>query len=443
MIAKRIKELEEKRGAKLKEANALIDTARKDNRELKAEELQKVEALHSEAEMIAKTAIAEARQLALETSKAPELTASEERDLAQFSLTRLVNRMATNERLDGAEAEQAQEGAKEAREAGITPRGVMVSAKALRRGAIGRGVEHRDMTAGTANQGGDTVVTDKIGLIDHLFNRNVVVSGGATVLSGLTGNIDLPRLVVGTAPTKKAENAVADEYTATVSKLSLQPRRLPTVIEVSNQLLKQSNVRSIDTFLQNHISRLISQIMETAFIHGGGTNEPTGILATTGIGAVFAGGAAADGTNANGAALVWADIVNLEKEVAIDNADIGRLAYLTNATQIGKAKQTARVSSTDSVFIVDDRAGKQVNGYGYLVSNNVSAALTKGAASTLSAWIFGNFEDFIVAQWGGVEFLVNPYSKDDSGLTRINAAVYYDGGVIRPVSFAAGDDFTA
>lgn len=442
MITKRIKELEEKRGAKLKEASALVNKARDEKRELSSEEIGKVEAFHAEAELCTRSIATEAKQLALESSKAPSLTPSEERDVASFSLTRLINRMANNQPLDGAEAEFAQEGDKEAREAGFAPRGVMVSAKALRRAALARG-ERRDMTATTANQGGDTVQTNKVGLIDHLFNRNVFVGAGATVLSGLQGNVDLPRAVVGTLPAKKAENAQADEYTATISKLSLQPRRLPTVLEVSNQLLRQSQVAGVDAFLQNHLAKALNQLIETAFIHGGGTNEPTGILATTGIGAVYAGGAATNGTNANGAALVWSDIVNLEKEVAIDNADIGNLAYLTNATQIGKAKATVRVSSTDSMFIVDDRFGRQVNGYQYLTSNNVSAALSKGTSSTLSAWIFGNFADFVIAQWGGIEFLVNPYSKDDYGLTRINAAVYYDGGVIRPVSFAAGVDFTA
>lgn len=439
MIANRIKELQEKRGAKLKEASALVEKARAEKRELNADELGKVEALHADAESCSKSVEAEARQLALESNKAPTYSPQEQRDIERFSLTRLVNTLSERGRLDGVEAEMVQEGGREAREAGITPKGHMVSAKVLRRSAI----EKRDMTATTANQGGDTIVTDKVGLLDHLFNRNVFVQAGATVMPGMQGNVDFPRIVAGTLPTKKTENATADEYTATIAKLSLQPRRLPTVLEVSNQLLKQSNVPGVDAFLQAHLAKALNQIMEVAFIHGGGTNEPTGILATSGIGAIFAGGAASDATNANGAALSWADMVNLEKEVAIDNADIGNLAYLTNATQVGKAKQTVRVASTDSMFILDDRFGRQLNGYNYLTSNNVSSSLTKGAASTLSAWIFGNFADFIICQWGGIEFLVNPYSKDDAGLTRINASVYYDGGVIRPVSFAAGDDFTA
>jgi len=443
----RLKELQEKRGAKAKEASAIINKARDEKRELTADEQTKVSAIHGEIESIDATIQTEVRQVAIEAQKAPVYSEQEKRDLSRFSLTNLVAQLSERGAagLEGIELEMTQEGLREARASGIAPRGVMVSAKALRFGAIGR--EARDMTAtGTTStagdQGGMVVQTNKLGLLDHLFNRNVLVQAGATVLTGLTGNIELPRIVVGTEPAKKAENAQADEYTATMAKLALQPRRLPTVIEVSNQLLKQGNV-SVDAFLQSHLDRLLRQVMEKALIHGGGTNEPTGILGTSGIGAIYAGAAAADNTNADGSGLVWSDIVNLEKEVAIDNADLGSLGYLTNATQIGKAKKTVRVSSTDSMFIIDDRFGRQVNGYNYFVSNNVSSALTKGSGTGLSAWIFGNFADLVIAQWGGIEFLVNPYSKDDYGLTRINAAVYYDGGVVRPVSFAAGDDFTA
>lgn len=445
----RIKELNEKRGAKLKEASAIVNKAREEKRELTADESQKLTGYHSEVDNIDSTLAAELRQAKLEGEKAPVYSSGEQRDLDGFSLSKFLNQLADGgaRSLDGIEAEMAQEGGREARDCGVSSKGVMLSAKVLRRSHLRLVAERRDMTATgttstTLDQGGMTIATEKLGLLDHLFNRSVLVQAGATVLNNLQGNIDLPRLVAGTVAAKKAENAQGDEYTATTAKLSLSPKRLPTVMEVSNQLLRQSSV-AIDGYLTNHLERMLRQVMDVALIHGGGTNEPTGILGTTGIGAIYAGAAAADNTNADGSGLVWADIVNLEKEVAIDNADIGSLGYLTNATQVGKAKKTVRVSSTDSMFILDDRFGRQLNGYNYFVSNSVSSALTKGSGTGLSAWIFGNFADLVIAQWGGIEFLVNPYTKDDYGLTRINAAVYYDGGVVRPVSFAAGDDFTA
>lgn len=438
-----LKVLSEKRGAKVKEANALLTTARTEKRELNADELTKVEGIQSEVELLDRQIQAEMRNLSQNATKAADLSPAEQRNVNMFSLSRLISRKAQGLPLEGAELEFTQEGDQEARESGISPQGVMIPNIVL------RNMNRRDLTATgttstTLDQGGMTVATDKGTLLEALFEKQVLVQAGATVLTGLVGNIDLPRIVKGTEPSEKAENAQATEYTPTTLMLSLSPNRLPTVVEVSNQLLRQSGNRSLDAFLQNHLTSQLRVRMEKKAIHGdGSSNTPTGILATTGIGAIYAGAAATDGTNANGAAPVWGDIINLEKEVAIDDADIGSLHYLSNPKVRGKLKQTVRVSSTDSMFVLDDRAGGMLNGYTPLWTNCVSSALSKGGSgAVLSAIIFGNFRDLILAQWGGIDILVNPFSKDDYGLTRINAAVYYSAGVVRPESFAAGDDFS-
>jgi HK97 family phage major capsid protein len=333
------------------------------------------------------------------------------------------------------------EGEREARDAGISRKGTMVSEKAFRK-------EYRDFTAtggSSGDQGGNTIVTNKGGLLDSLFDENVLAASGATVLTGLVGNLDLPRIVAGTKPAKKAENAQSDEYTATTALLSLTPKRLPTVLEVSSQLLKQTSP-SIDAFLQNHIRNNLLNVMEIAHINGGGTSEPTGILSgyDSTNNRVHAGGATVVGTNANGAAPVYNDFVRLASKVQIANALRGSLAYLINGKVEFVGKTTARIASTDSMTIIDDRAPGRINGFGYKLTNAAPSTLTKGASgAVLSAAIFGNFADYVIAQWGGIEFLVNPYTKDDLGLTRINAVVFYDGGVVRPASFAACVDMVA
>lgn len=364
------------------------------------------------------------------------LSRSDKRDVERFSLARLVRHLAEGrdpETLDGAEGEFAQEGRSEALASGIEvrSRSVMISSKAL------RNPELRDLTAtgGTnLNQGGMTIATNKMGLLDSLMNASVIRDLGATIMEDLVGNFDVPRIVDGTAPTHKAENAQAAEYSPTTTQVSFSPKRLPTVVEVSNQLLTQSNERALQAFLQNHLTRKLASLMEAAFINGVGSTDAEGILKTTGIGAVDAGTAGA---------VTYADIIALEKEVAVDNALLGQLAYLTNSKVLAGLKSTAKITSTDSMTIVDDRAGRVINGYPYAITNAVPSNLEEGSTDSLSALIFGNFQDYTAAFWSGVEFLVNPYSKDDYGLTRVNAAVYYDGHVIRPQSFAAKQNCVA
>jgi hypothetical protein len=76
-------------------------------------------------------------------------------------------------------------------------------------------------------------------------------------------------------------------------------------------------------------------------------------------------------------------------------------------------------------------------GYPYADTTNVPNDLTKGDGTALSALIFGNWADLYVGQWGGLDILVNPYTKAKEGLVEIVAEMYYDLEVARPVSFAA------
>jgi HK97 family phage major capsid protein len=430
-MSKRIKQLTETRGAKLKEARSIVEAAQKEERELSADELTKLDGLYSEAESTARTIQAEARQLAEEGRKL-DLNFTEQREIEQkFSLARMLGALSEGRPLDGMEAEMAAEGQKEARESGISSKGIIVPQWAIRLAT--RRSEQRDLTAtgGTSlNQGGMTIETDKAGLLDDLFNRSVLGRAGATFLPGLTGNIDIPRLVKGTAPAGKAENAQAAEYTATTAQLSLSPNRLPTVIEVSNQLMRQSGERALQTIVMRHLESFLNQQMQIKLLHGSGTNEPTGVASTSGIGSVVGG--------TNGAAPDYGDMVKLQREVAVDDADIGNEYYLINAKTEAKLKMTAKLATTDSLTVIDGRAPGQIDGKPYLLTNSVSSALTKGSSSGVcSAIFYGAWRDLWVGQWGGIEFLVNPYSKDDYGLTRINAAVYYDGGLVRPVSISA------
>lgn len=95
----------------------------------------------------------------------------------------------------------------------------------------------------------------------------------------------------------------------------------------------------------------------------------------------------------------------------------------------------------DSMFILPQSDGGKLNDYNYRRSNAVPSNLTKGTADAVaSAIIFGNWIDYVIAQWAGIELLADPFTQAGLGKNRIHAAVYYDGGVQRPASFAAMQD---
>ena len=421
----KLKELQEQRGAKLKEAKVLTDLANTEKRNLNADELTKLDTIHGEVEGIDKNIHAEARQHALQSQKPVELSEKETRDVGKFDFGLFLRGLRDGRPIEGIEGEMMQEGAQEASRSGIRARGVTLPRVLVRRN------ETRDMTATggtTLQQGGMTIATDKVGLLDDFYNGLVLRQGGATVLEGLTGNLDIPRYLKPSAPAHKSENGAADELSPTTGMLSLSPKRLPGYVEVSDQLLIQSS-SAIEAVIRRNLQSQVLATAEAAFLHGVGSTDANGITPTTGIGAVVGG--------TNGAAPDWKDMVDLETAVAVDNADVGALHYITNQKVRGKLKQTAKVASTDSRMIWDD--ANTINGYQPLVTNAVSSALTKGSATAIcSAIIFGNLQDYYMAFWSGLSFeVLKDHTLAKAGLSAIHFTMYYDGGVVRAESFSA------
>lgn len=297
-------------------------------------------------------------------------------------------------------------------------------------------VQRRDLTVGTDAAGGYLVGTDHLAanFIELLRNKMRVRELGATVIDGLVGDVAIPKLTGGAAAYWVAESGAPTEGAPTFGQLALAPKTIAAYTDISRKLLKQSSP-SAENITRQDLSLAIALALDLAGIAGtGADNQPTGILNTTGIGAVVCG-------DPDGAAPTWADIVALETEVATDNADIGRLAYLTNAKMAGKLKTTEKAASTGAFIWPEAPAGQQsVNGYKALTSNQVPSNLTKGTGTALSAMIFGNWADLVIGLWGTLDLTVDPYTGSTAGTLRVVALQDADIGVRHAESFAAIED---
>ncbi len=376
------------------------------------------------------------RSLASDVNTGP--SAKELRDIQGYSYLRAFNSCLEGKQLDGLEGEMNKQAENEYRNAKVDRNGgnLLIPQIVLRHaGGLG-GMELRDETAtgSTTNpgdQGGLTIQTSVGSLIDRLRNALVMSQMGVTMMGGLQGNIDFPKIIADDQAAERAENATSAESSPTFSKVSLTPRRLPVFAEVSRQLLLQSSV-DVEAWLRKDLAFQIAQVMDQRAIAGNGSGQPYGILNTVGVGALALG--------TDGAAPDWATVVDLETLVASLNADVGSLGYIMNTKVRGKLKKTPKLGNTYAMPIWDGGDATPLNGYKVGVTNLVPSNLTKGAGTNLSAAAFGNFNDALMGQWGGLEFLINPYSRDTEGLIRINCWTFYDFVVRRVESFAVVKD---
>ena len=295
-----------------------------------------------------------------------------------------------------------------------------------------RGREYRDITI--AGDGSNIISTQLGTMIELLRKQLVLQAAGATILPDLIGkNIAFPRQTAGAGILWVGESGNVTETALTIDQVALAAKTAGAFTDISRQLLKQSSV-DVETFVRMDLMRTLALEIDFQGLHGDGTSDkPTGIALTTGINTVEMG-------DPDGAVPTWAKIVDLETQVAIDNAAIGGLNYVTNANVRGKLKGTEKASST-GLFIWNDMAARTpVNGYPVLVSNQIRSDLTKGTGTLLSAIFFGNFADLLIGLWGGMDVLVDPYTGGIAGTLRV--IIHQDVGfaVRHPESFCLADD---
>lgn len=434
---KRSRELKETRAAKETLMRALINKAEAETRDFTDAENTELEGFKNELRALdAQIKTAEtveelrARNASAHGSGSDSEASEIQKNFRMVEYVRAIADATQGKPLTGFALEVSQEAQNEARAIkGVELSGHGVPAKFLR--ALKS--EKRDMTAtggSGGDQGGVSVQTTVGAFIDGLTDKLVLSSMGTNFMTGLTSNISLPRLNAQAAATWESEVATNDESSPTMEALSLSPKRLGTYVDVSKQLLMQSSM-DVERWLINHLQKKVAVKLQSAAINGSGSsNQPTGILNTSGIGSVAGG--------TNGAAPTYANLVSLEEEVAVDNADFGSLYYLTNTKVRSKLKRTMfDAGSGETVWSKFDKSNP-LNGYPAMVTNGVPYDLTKGTASSVcSAIIFGNFSDLIIAQWGGLDLLVNPYTKGKEAEIEVIVNSWWDIGVMHPASFAA------
>ena len=273
----------------------------------------------------------------------------------------------------------------------------------------------RDLTAGTNNAGGFLVGTDHLGgsFIDALRAAMVTTRLGARVMSNLQGNVSIPKLATGTSTYWVAEDGAPTEGQPVFASVSLVPHALASFVQISRQLLIQSDP-SVEATIQNDITQAISVAIDAAALAGtGSSNQPTGILATTGIGSV----AFASAGNPT-----FAEVVAIESAISSDNAMGQNMAFVTTPALAGAMKTISKDSGSGR-FINEDN---QIMGY----SVNPTSSMT---ANTL---LLGDFSQLMIAQFGAVEVITDRNAQ--TGQLTLGLHVLCDIGVRHPESFSKG-----
>jgi len=290
----------------------------------------------------------------------------------------------------------------------------------------------RDISGATSLVGTDHIGTD---FIDVLASHSVAFPL-VSKLSGLVGDVTIPRQTARSSAAYVAEDTAVAEQTPTFDTVTLAPSTLGAYTNISRKMLIQADP-SVEGLVRSDLARSVALKIDQTIMNGSGTGaEPTGIL---NLGSMSAQ-TVANGTN--GALETWAKVVEYESLVAAQNAEASSMAFMLHPSLAGAWKSAP--SDTGSGWMNLQGGGPvgtgTANGFPVYVSTQLPTDLTKGSSSVCIGTIFGDWSAGIIGLWGGLDLMADPYTYSDKGSLRVTVFQDLDFQVRHKESFAISLD---
>lgn len=401
-----LNELKTLRSKNYEEHVALVELTETDGRELTNEEEaresyldgeilrldKKIKLRSTHEEMIAR----QANFAGSSVSEAKDM----DRTNRNFSLSRAVETVSLGQGLTGAEAEWAQEARSEMQSRGLQMTGqIGIPEAALRAGAA-------DNFQAGSGDGSGYVPTNVPGVIEALRAPTMIEQLGATTIHGATGNLKFPRVTVKAIGTEETEVSADADSTLAMDELTLSPIRVANKTLFSKQLILQGG-NQVDTLIARELQAGINETIDKA---------------------AFAKAAAATQTAGGGTALTAAKLFELEKQVLAAGGNFSDCKWAMSPTGWKVSRDLATVASIDAFW-----QGQSFDGFPAVATPN----LVDGTASAGDI-IFGDWaKGLVLAYFGGLDLLVDPYSNAGTAQIALHLNKFYDVDVRQAGAFAS------
>ena len=343
------------------------------------------------------------------------LSPKEKEEIRAFSISKFL-REAQHDSLTGLEAEMAKEGEAEFKRSGINPGASSVFLPTAL-------VRYDYNTATESGYGNAFIEQTSLSYDGKLRGAMLGEKLGVKYLNGLQGQVSI--VTGGADASWIAEESAASVSKPAYAKGTLSPKRLQVLQGVTYDLLHQST-KDVDRLIMDDMVKAHAAALDAAIFAGSGSSgQPTGVLSASGTNSI--------NTGSNGGAITYAKLVDMETEVGIDNGLLDEtLAYVTNAKVQGKLKTIPQIQGYPYYLMNDGK----VNGYPCYITNAIPSNMEQGnSCSVCSAALFGPWSQVLVGGWGGLQFIVDPYTAKNKGVLEITAIAYHDVLVRFPAAF--------
>ena len=271
------------------------------------------------------------------------------------------------------------------------------------------------------------------------LREDVNMPGGIRTLGGLVGDIAIARQS-GTS-TVMWFNTETEQVTMgapSTELLSMTPHENGAMVPFSRQLEKQSTPAIQSLIIEDLQAVLERNILQAILIAPGTGGKPAGIASYNERTSSTAG-LSMKRASANGTAVDFALLQELRWSPRHLNA-AGTVNFCLPtklAERLSQTKYDASFTVPNYLMGMDGRViGQPTN-----VTNLLPYDMTKGSSTRgTSEFIVGDFSEVIVGRWGGVDLLVDRYTKAEERTTRVFAYSDMDVLIRHPEAFAIVTD---
>lgn len=397
---KTIKQLAEQRADLLKELDAL--EAKADS--LTTEEEARLDAIATElpdlnVQIERAQKFEEARAKKFEFNvQTIKPTDNEDQARQVYSIARAMSFASSKETVSGIEEEMHKEGVEEMRRFGHNPSGMSIVIPSSMLRSEKRATITENGTAGVK----------VVSFEDALQEASVISKAGADMNMAVS---DVKYIIPG-APTLawETETGALNDVGAVPSSVSLVPKRLGGYMDITMQMTRQHDVDVNAKYIQI-LGRAVAESLDNAALT---TNSDVTGWAGAGLTAV---------SEADAGDLALVLIEKLYESKAV----MGNPAFISSAGLYAELYSALQVTGVVPL-VMNDR----INGFPLHFSNAVADV------SAQEMIFFANWNDLAVAQWGGIELLVDPYTQKGAGANRLLLNCFFDMAQKRAASFKLG-----
>jgi len=179
-----------------------------------------------------------------------------------------------------------------------------------------------------------------------------------------------------------------------------------------------------------------SRAIDNAAIHGlGAAGQPLGIYNAPDVNVIAIGGA-----------LAFGEMIDMETEVAKDNAIGGRLGWMMTPGLAGRLMQTlvASAAGSDMIWTGPFENGQAAN-YPAVSTTQLSSTMLGSAdtGGTEHGIIFGNWSEVLFGLFNTMELVVDPFSQKKKAVIEVTSFQMADLILRHGESFCKGTGATA